>query len=306
MCTLGMEHAAEQAQIPAAPSAEAADQLGRYKQKHGLPGEIQAYDDEMLQYKEIVVVVGSEDELQQWVVPTRPYQIDVLEGVHEHGAAPGIADHIRYVVIRSNGAERIIGGAPEGEFSPAANGWSLWVRFYPDGRKILKRPPGDTDLFPGRENSILFPVRKGLRPESGSTLPHQQLTQLAPDAIRLGMRTWMDSAFAHVRTGPSMVSDHVTWAMHLEGIALAPRARILTPIPGLTEFAHMHADGSWHLSLSPEDRWEVLIKGWGTTHPVAVYGINAVLFYSPRDATEADYIKTAVDAAYRYATGALR
>jgi phospholipase/carboxylesterase len=65
----------------------------------------------------------------------------------------------------------------------------------------------------------------------------------------------------------------------------------------------MHADGSWHLSLPAEDRWEVLVKGWGTTHPVAVYGINAILFYSPRDAVEAEHVKASVTAAYRYAIG---
>jgi hypothetical protein len=306
MCALGLDLDHDETALPAASPRKAQDQLQMYKTRRSLPGEIQAFDDEMLQYNEIVVVVGSEHELQQWVLPTRPYQIDVLEGVHEHGAAPQIADHIRYVVIRSNGAEGIIGGAPGTDESPAAQGWSLWVRFYPDGRKIFKRPAGDKDLFPGRENNILFPVRTGLRPATGSTLPHQQLTQLAPPEVRTEMRRWMDSSvFVGVRTGPSMVSDHVTWALHLSDLPLARTARILTPIPGLSEFAHMHADGSWHLSLPAEDRWEIMVKGWGVTHPVAVYGINAILFYSPRNMDEAGYIKKAVTVAYRYAIGEL-
>lgn len=276
-----------------------------FQQKHGLPGKAEPLDDEMLQYNEVAIVVGSEDELMQWVRATRPFQIDVLEGVHEHGAAPGIADHIRYVVIRANGADGVIGGAPEGLVSPAAAGWSLWIRFYPEGRTIYERPLGDRDLFPGRENNLLLPMRRGMPPRTGSTLPHQQLTQLTPPSLRSSMREWMDTQFAHVRTGPSLVSDHVTWAMHLEGTPLGPRARTLAPMPGAAEFAHMHIDGSWHLSLPAEDRWEVLVKGWGAIHPVARFGVNAILFYSPRNEAELALLKDAVTTSYRYATGEL-
>lgn len=302
MCTLGMDSRARAVIIPAAP-AEALTTLKAYKQKHGLPGEIEDFNDEMLQYKEVVVVVGSEDELEQWVRPTKPFQIEILGGVHEHGSAPGIADHTRYVVIRANGAEGVVGNAPEGETSPAANGWSLWIRFFPEGRTIFERPRGDHDLFPGRLNNVLLPERRGLAPATGSTLPHQQLTDLAPADLRVQMRTWMDSAFAHVRTGRSLVSDHVTWAMHLDGVPIAPTARPLAPIPGYAEFAHMHVDGSWHLALPAEDRWEMMIKGWGAIHPAAKYGINAILFYAPRNEQEFACLKEVVTASYRYARG---
>lgn len=302
MCTLGMEFVTPPQIVPVAPE-EALDQLQRYKQKHGLLGEIQDFDNEMVLFKEVVVVVASEEELDQWVRPTRPFQIEVLGGVHEHGAAPGIADHIRYVVIRSNGAEGIIGGAPEDEFSPAAKGWSLWVRFYPNGRTVLKRPFADQDLFPGRRNNILIPERRGLPPATGSTLPHQQLTQLAPKELYTKMREWMDSSFDHVETGRSNVSDHVTWAMHLTGAPVAPTAHLMTPVPGMFEFAHMHIDGSWHVALPAEDRWEVLIKGWGAIHPAAKYGINALMFFAPRNEEEMELLKRVVQTSYDYVTG---
>ncbi|SCW66459.1 hypothetical protein SAMN02927924_01942 [Sphingobium faniae] len=304
MCTLH-SHSDDLPETIPAKSAFARDTMLAFQHKHGLPGTPEEFDDEMLRFNEVVMVVTSEAELESWVRATRPFQIDVLEGVHEHGAAPGIADHIRYVVIRANGADGVIGGAAEGETSPAAEGWSLWVRFYPNGRTIFERPSGDKDLFPGRENNLLLPMRRGMVPRTGSTLPHQQLTQLAPAALRAQMREWMDNAFAHVRTGPSLVSDHVTWAMHLDSLPLAPKARTLAPIPGAAEFAHMHADGSWHLSLPAEDRWEVLVKGWATIHPVARFGINAILFYSPRTEEEFRLLKEAVTVSYRYAVGEL-
>ncbi|WP_313802459.1 luciferase family protein [Sphingobium sp.] len=284
-------------------SEEALSQLAAYRNKHGLPGVIEPLDTEMLQYHETALVVSSEDELDQWVRATHPYQIELLGGVHEHGAAPGISDAIRYVVLRANGAEGVIGGAKPGEISPAARGWSVWVRYYPNGRTIFERPSGDKDLFPGRPYNILLPQRRGLPPATGSTLPHQQLTELSPPDIRAQMRQWMDTSFDFVRTGPSMVSDHVTHAMHLKGVPLGNKARILTPFPGATEFAHQHVDGSWHLSLPAEDRWEVLVKGWGAIHPVAKFGVNAIMFYAPRNANEMALLKEAVILSYRYARG---
>jgi hypothetical protein len=119
------------------------------------------------------------------------------------------------------------------------------------------------------------------------------------------LRRWMNHAFEGTSTGPSLVSDHVTWALHLQADRLARTARVLTPMPGTAEFAHLHADGSWHLALPAEDRWELLIKGWGAVHPVAVFGINAVMFYSPRNEMEANLLKQTVTASYRYALGEL-
>mgnify|MGYP003579976839 CR=1 FL=1 len=45
---------------------QARDQLARYKQERALPGAIEPLTDEMVQYREVVIVVGNEDELQQF------------------------------------------------------------------------------------------------------------------------------------------------------------------------------------------------------------------------------------------------
>jgi phospholipase/carboxylesterase len=255
----------------------AREQVAGFMHKTGLPGQIQDFDDEMLQFNEVVVVVENEAQLEMWIEPTRPFQITLLAGIHEHGAAPGIADHIR--------------------------GWTLWIRHYPLGRTIFTLPPADRDLVPGRANNILLPLRKGVKPVTGSTLPHQQLTQHSPTEIRADLRRWMEDAFAGTRTGPSLVSDHTTWALHLTQGASESARTLTPPIPGAAEFAHLHVDGSWHLSLPAEDRWELLIKGWGAVHPVARFGINAIMFYSPRTPDEVALLKQAVTASYRYARG---
>lgn len=302
MC-VSAESVADREVIIPVSSAEALEQLAAFQHRHGLPGKIEPITLEMVQYHETALVVASEDELAQWVRATHPFQIAHLGGVHEHGAAPPISDAVRYVVVRANGADGVIGGEPEGEISPAGRGWSVWVRYYPNGRTIFERPSGDVDLFPGRPYNVLLPMRRGLPPATGSTLPHQQLTELSPPELRAEMREWMDTNFEFVRTGPSLVSDHVTHAMHLEGAPLGERARILAPIPGASEFAHLHVDGSWHLSLPAEDRWELLVKGWGAIHPVAKFGVNAIMFFAPRTKSEVETLKQVVVTSYRYARG---
>jgi hypothetical protein len=49
-----------------------------------------------------------------------------------------------------------------------------------------------------------------------------------------------------------------------------------------------------------------MVKGWGAVHPVARFGINAIMFFSPRDAEETRLLKEAVTASYRYALGEIR
>ncbi len=293
---------------PIVPSSsdDALRQATEFMNIHSLPGQFDPLDDEKLEFNELVVVVETAEDLQRWIEPTTPFQITHLAGIHEHGSAPGITDAIRYVVARNNGADNLIGGGDPDALSPVTPGWSLWIRHYPNGRTIFGKPPADHDLIPGRTNSFLIPLRKGLRPQTGSTIPHQQLTQLSPPEVRLALKEWLAGAFPHVSSGPSLVSDHTTWALHLDQSHIAKSARLLAPMPGAGEFAHLHADGSMHMSLTAEDRWETLIKGWAAVHPAAAYGVNAVLFYSIRSLDELEFVKRAVSASYAYATGRIQ
>jgi len=288
--------------VPSTPD-EAVRQVREFMALHRLPGDFDPLDDEKMEYHEVVVVVRTAEELERWIAPTQSFQITHLAGVHEHGSAPGITDAIRYVVARNNGAENLIGGGDPDALSPITPGWSLWIRHYPQSRTIFSKPLADQDIFPGRTNSFLIPLRPGLKPQTGSTIPHQQLTQLSPEPVRLALKEWLATAFPHVTTGPSLVSDHTTWSLHLDSAHVSPGARLLAPMPGAGEFAHLHADGSMHMSLNAEDRWETLAKGWAAIHPAAIYGVNAVLFYALRSMDELDYVRRAVNASYAYATG---
>ena len=66
------------------------------------------------------------------------------------------------------------------------------------------------------------------------------------------------------------------------------------PPPGSREFAHLHADGSWHLVVD-EDLVEAIVStGWGERHPWYDRGVLEVLVYAPRDEAELQIVKRLV------------
>jgi hypothetical protein len=171
-----------------------------------------------------------------------------------------------------------------------------------------------------------LPVRAGDRPRTGPEVPHVQLTQLSPRPIREELARWMSTAFPGTVTGPSEISDPAKmrpWlaaafpqapvaddipdeqavAVFLDGIAPAPGAVLLPPRLTI-EFAHIHPDGSLHLALPPEDRDELIDRGWGERHPLFSPQVNVVMLYGPRTQAELAVARAVLDAAYRYAVGA--
>jgi hypothetical protein len=287
---------------------EAVEQVGRYMNAHALPGamELGVEEDYRLKAHEIMVVVDTEEQLKTWARVSEPFQFRLCRGIHDHGSALPISDAVNYVVVRQDGADGIIGGAPPNSIQPISMGWALWVRYYPQGRTVFARPPSNIDLVPGRGNSFTLSDRTGARPMTGSFVPHQQLTQQSPIEIRDALAEWMKTAFPHTRLGASKVSDSTTKALHLDGIPLGECARVLMPIPGFAEFGHLHEDGSMHLALSAEDRWELIVKEWGEQHPGARWGINAIMLFAPRDPAELEVAKAVFTAAYRYAIGKVK
>lgn len=279
-------------------------QAEKFMAANQLPGQVERglEEDYRISYREVMVVVDSRADLERWDRVTRPYQLERVQGIHDHGEAKPISDAVEYVVVRRNGAEGVIGGDDPGAEQPTIPEWSLWVRFYPKGRTVYERPPTDKDIIPGRMNSFCVACRKGLRPLTGSYIPHQQLTQQSSEEIYQEFVEWMGKAFPRTVRGKSLVSDSTTVALHLES-AEQVKGRVLMAVPGFAEFAHLHEDGSSHVALTAEDRWEVMIKNWGEGHPAAQWGVNAVMLYAPRNKAELEIAKIVWTAAYRHAIG---
>ena len=144
-----------------------------------------------------------------------------------------------------------------------------------------------------------LPARPGSPPETGPAIPHVQFTQTSPPQVR-EQTIRLLAALPGTRTGPSEISEPGSFAVFTGHPAAGA---VLLPPRRTAEFAHVHADGSLHLALDPADQAELLAKGWGERHPLYSPGVNVVMLYAPRDATDLQVTRTVLDAAYRYATG---
>ncbi|MFI7640436.1 luciferase family protein [Nonomuraea sp. NPDC049400] len=148
-----------------------------------------------------------------------------------------------------------------------------------------------------------LPSRAGVRPRTGPSVPHVQLSQNSPDEIREQLKQWMSTGLPGTRIKPSEISEPGSLAFFLEEDAAPPQGAVLLPPRLVAEFAHVHLDGSLHLALSQQDQQELIDKGWGERHPLYSPTINVVMLYGPRTEQELEVAKSVVAACYRYATG---
>ncbi|MFH8562515.1 luciferase family protein [Streptomyces sp. NPDC017988] len=146
-----------------------------------------------------------------------------------------------------------------------------------------------------------LPPRAGDRPRTGSFVPHLQLSQASPPPVREALQRWMATTLDGTRAGRSGISVPDSWALHLT--VLPADGAVLMPPHG-TEFVHLHADGSLHLAVHPDDQAVVLDAGWGERHPLYhPQRANALMVYAPRDEDEFALVQQVVAASYQYATG---
>lgn len=279
---------------------------------NGLTGEIDPIDFSAgrLPSREIHVAVNTAEEIRAWDKVAKPYQLAVYNGLRHHPANLPITDEEEYLLVRNSNSDGVIGGEAADAPQPVPEGWTLWLRYYPQGRTILSFPRSDVDLVPGRGNSFSIPSRRGLKPHTSTVVPHLQMTDASPAEIREELLDWIKTSPELARgrkIGPSDVAEPTSIAYFIDADIVSPRSMSMAPSireSGYEAF-HVHEDGGLHIALSPDDRWEILVKGWGETHPVARWGVNAILLYAPRDAKELEIIKTILIGAYRYAMGEL-
>jgi hypothetical protein len=152
-------------------------------------------------------------------------------------------------------------------------------------------------------SQFTLPPRTGAEPAVTDGIPHIQLDQTASDEMLEKMTLW---AFAL-----SGVTEHPSRAS-------LPGARALTVSPDVPvghaeamlvgrEFAHIHPQpyaGSMHMKLPSHQATEVVDKGWGEHHPLALDGSmpNLLMVYAPRTDDDLGVIKIIISAAVEYAT----
>lgn len=152
--------------------------------------------------------------------------------------------------------------------------------------------------------------RSGERPLTASIPPHLQLSDHSPPNIQTHMSNWALIALPETTEGirhePTRISVPSTRALWLEEDVEADESGFMPP-QGNREFAHLHADGSWHINVEESLAEYIIDMNWGERHPRFDEGVLEILVYAPRNLEEADLIKSLVLESIRYASkGAVR
>ena len=150
-------------------------------------------------------------------------------------------------------------------------------------------------------NPTSFPERKRSRPATNQGMPHAQIGIRPIAAINdeLFRRSF---SLPMVQNRPTVISVPGARALWLdEGLPLAHPEVIARG----REFAHIHPDGSLHLSLPPERAREAVEKGWAEPHPIASYiGIDGmVMLYTPLDQEELEVVFQLIVESYTFVAG---
>ena len=151
---------------------------------------------------------------------------------------------------------------------------------------------------------IVLPARVGERPETGE-IPHLQRTDQSPRPIYDRMAQWglveIPEEVGFVQHKPTMISVPTTRALWLDDAVPAAENAFMPP-PGSREFAHLHADGSWHLVVDEALVQTILDAGWGERHPWYDRGVLEVLVYAPRNEEELEIVQQLVVASIEHAS----
>ena len=148
---------------------------------------------------------------------------------------------------------------------------------------------------------MVLPKRKRPRPETHKWMPHTQIgIEPAPEVnAELFRRAY---SLPNVTNRPTVISVPGARAIWLdEDLPLAHPESIARG----REFAHIHPDGSLHVSLSPERAQEAIEKGWAELHPMAAYMDNPgmVMLYTPLDMQELNVVFQLIVDSYNFVTG---
>lgn len=151
---------------------------------------------------------------------------------------------------------------------------------------------------------LTLPKRSGEKPQTGTQPPHLQLSEQSPFSIYEAMSKWaftdLPAASGIVREEPTRISLPTSRALWLDE-SIKTTERLMPPL-GSREFAHLHADGSWHLVVNDELVKHIIEQGWGERHPWYDRGVLEVMVYAPRNNEEMTIVKQLVTASIAHAS----
>ena len=155
-----------------------------------------------------------------------------------------------------------------------------------------------------RSQPEILRARRGAPPRTTPAYPHEQLNQSGTVVLRERLHE-RASALPGVIEGPNGTSSPDIRSFLLEPeYAEGPRQAFLAG----GEFAHLHLDGSLHLTLPRELGDEVVVQGWGEVHVDAEARRGSPIFmmiYAPRDEDELEAVWRIFRLSYEFALGLL-
>lgn len=164
-------------------------------------------------------------------------------------------------------------------------------------------PDGNSRL---RKHEVIIehtalPQRTRPRPQTTKNMPHSQIgIEPDPDVnAELFRRAY---SLPNVTNRPTVISVPGARAIWLDDDL--PLAHPEAIVRG-GEFAHIHPDGSLHVSLSPERAQEAIDQGWAEPHPMAAYmgNLGMVMLYTPLDMQELEVVFQLIVDSYNFVTG---
>lgn len=200
-----------------------------------------------------------------------------------------------------------------GGLPPTWGGWLRTTRL-----RLRKRDPiaiapllphiGDADDV---DRLARLPPRRGARPRVGPhPVPHRQLTDHAPEAVRARLARAFDARVAGDPARLSYALSH--FEKHNQAVTLLPDCRHCADARRTHgEIGHIHpSDGSMHMVLGASDTRTVIERGWGERHGLAGIALGLpvtyTLIYAPRHEMEVDAVATILDAAIAHMSAAGR
>ncbi|TLS30012.1 hypothetical protein PpBr36_02671, partial [Pyricularia pennisetigena] len=162
-------------------------------------------------------------------------------------------------------------------------------------------------------------VRRGERATLGGIAPHRQLSQYAPEHMRVHMQNLFNNV---VDQYPELLEMKKSlYERHHDALFVSPNLLQSpdSPVPATArlahgEIGHMHTDLSVHLYLSPADARQIIQKKWGERHRLSVpktswfknmFGVadTYLMIYGPRDEEEMEVFKVILARSISFMTG---
>lgn len=180
--------------------------------------------------------------------------------------------------------------------------------FSDPGARHALGPHGTTSFLPGGPPGRL-PGREGERPlVPGFVAPQRQVTGRGPRSAEMRRRlAGLQDEVAGANPSLVFVDGSRLEGRGCPALWLAvSRERQLPAYVRKTkgEFAHVHPEGTMHVTLSLVDAEEVVRRGWGERHPLSgvrgFWPLSYVLVYAPRDDAEFEVCRKVVEASVRF------